>query len=426
MSKSYRRMERKATGKIREIQGGKVTLEMPLPMAEVLEGATEAVETLMGEAGRMLILAAMMSEAEAIAGRKHSKLPERKAHWWGNQKGYAYFAGRKIEVSHPRVRGKNGGETPLETYLAFQNPARMESAVARRLLVNVSARNYETAVDQFIEGYGVRKSSVSRHFVAATAQQLREFMERDLSGYNLCAIFIDGIGFAKHLLVVALGLDVEGRKHVLGIWQGATENEEVCRALLEDMTRRGLAMTGDYLFVLDGSKALRKAVTQAFGKNAAIQRCQTHKRRNVRGHLPLEHQAAIDARIRAAYNMSSHEDAKKSLELTARHLDRLNPSAAASLREGMEETLTVHKLGVPDALRKTLSTTNPIESTFSITRHITDRVKRWRGGDMVQRWAVAALLQAEKKFNRIKGYRDLPKLVLNLKEKAFDRKEVAA
>jgi len=426
MRTSYRRMERKATGKIREIQEGKVTLELPLPMAEVLAGATEAVESLMGEAGRMLILAAMTSEAEGIAGRKHSRLSEREAHWWGRQKGYAYFAGRKIELPHPRVRGKDGRETPLETYRAFQNPARMEAAVAQRLLVNVSARNYEKAVDQFIEGYGVRKSSVSRHFVAATARQLREFMERDLSGLNLCALFMDGIGFADHLLVVALGLDVEGRKHVLGLWEGATENEAVCRALVEDMARRGLNMTGNYLFVLDGSKALRKAVTRAFGQDVAIQRCQAHKRRNVRGHLPLEHQAAMDARIRSAYNMSSHEEARKSLELTAKYLDRLNPSAAASLREGMEETLTVHKLRVPETLRKTLATTNPIESAFSITRHITGRVKRWRNGNMVQRWAVAALLEAEMKFRRVKGHRDLPKLLLTLKEKSFDGKEAAA
>jgi transposase-like protein len=227
-------------------------------------------------------------------------------------------------------------------------------------------------------------------FIKATAQQMREFLERELSALQLCAIFIDGIQFKGHHLVVALGLDLTGRKHILGLREGATENSEVCMGLLEDMARRGLAADRDYLFVLDGAKALRSAITRMYGSNVAIQRCQQHKRRNVRDHLPVEHQEAIDARIRAAYNMKTYEQAKQSLELTVKYLERLNPSAAASLREGLEETLTVHKLGIVDLLRKTLCTTNPIESCFPVTRTVTRRVKRWRGGDMVQRWAVAS------------------------------------
>jgi transposase-like protein len=255
---------------------------------------------------------------------------------------------------------------------------------------------------------------------------MRQFLERDLSGLDLVAIFIDGIEFKGHLLVVALGLDRGGKKHVLGLWQGATENATVCGSLLEDMARRGLNTGKDYLFVLDGSKALRSAVAKMFGADVTVQRCQQHKRRNVRDHLPKEHQHAIDARISAAYNMTDYGDAKKSLELTVRYLEKLNPSAAASLKEGLEETLTVHKLRVTGLLRKTFQTTNPIESCFSVSRTITGRVKRWRGDDMVQRWAVAALLRAEKKFRRVKGYTEIPKLIAALQQKSIDRKEAAA
>ena len=251
-------------------------------------------------------------------------------------------------------------------------------------------------------------------------------MERDLSGLDLVAIFIDGIAFKGHLIVVALGLDKGGRKHVLGLWQGATENATVCASLLEDIARRGLNTGKDYLFVLDGSKALRSAVSKMFGANVTVQRCQQHKRRNVLDHLPKEHQHAIDARISAAYKMADYADAKKSLELTVKYLEKLNPSAAGSLKEGLEETLTIHKLEITGLLRKTLSTTNPIESCFSVTKTITGRVKRWRGDDMVQRWAVASLLRAEKKFKRVKGYKEIPKLTAALQQKSIDRKEAAA
>lgn len=212
----------------------------------------------------------------------------------------------------------------------------------------------------------------------------------------------------------------------MGLWQGATENAETCKNLLEDLERRGLDTGRDYLFVLDGSKALRSAVTKMFGRDVSVQRCQQHKRRNVKEQLPPEHQAMIDARIRAAYNMADYEDAKKSLELTVRYLERLNPSAARSLQEGKEETLTVHRLGINGLLRKTLFSTNPIESCFSVMRTVTGRVKRWRKGDMVQRWAVAALLRAEEKFKRVKGYQEIPKLISVLQQKSIDKKEVAA
>jgi transposase-like protein len=337
-----------------------------------------------------------------------------------------YYDKQGVIIDRPRLRGKDKYEIPLATYEAFRNPQSMRESVLKNMVLGISSRDYEEAVSGFLKGYGIKKSSVSRHFVKATAEQMRGFLERDLAGLDLIAIFIDGIEFKGHLLIVAMGLDKDGRKHILGLCQGATENAEVCKSLLEDMDRRGLNTGKDYLFVLDGAKALRSAVTRMFGEKVIVQRCQQHKRRNVLKHLPEKHQNTIDARISAAYKMTDYNEARKSLDLTVRYLENLNPDAASSLKEGLEETLTVHKLGITGLLRKTLATTNPLESCFSGVRTTTGRVKRWRGGDMAQRWAVAALLRAEKKFKRVKGYREIPKLAAVLQQKSLDRKEAAA
>ena len=426
MKKRYRNMQKKANGKVREIGDGSVLLELPLRVAGVIESLPEVIRELAREAGLLLMSAAMDSECEMIAGPKDSKNPLREANWWGSDLSPVYYEKQKVLIERPRLRGRDNKEIPLATFQSFRDSKGMRSSVMKNMVLGISSRNYEEAVEGFVKGYGIKKSSISRHFVKATAEQMREFLERDLAGLELAAIFIDGIEFKGHLLVVALGLDKGGRKHILGLWQGATENAAVCASLLEDIARRGLHTGKDYLFVLDGSKALRSAVSKMFGTDAAVQRCQQHKRRNVLAHLPKEHQHAIDARIRAAYNMASYENARKSLELTVKYLEKLNPSAAGSLKEGLDETLTIHKLGVTGLLIKTLSTTNPIESCFSVTRTITGRVKRWRGDDMVQRWAVASLLRAEKKFRRVKGYKEIPKIIAALQLKSIDRKEAAA
>jgi putative transposase len=426
MKKRYRNMQKKANGKVREIGDGSVLLELPLSVAGVVESLPEVIRDLAQEAGLLLMSAAMTAECEMIAGPKDSRNPLRVANWWGSDLSPVYYDKQKVLIDRPRLRGKDNKEIPLGTFQAFRNPRGVRSSVMKNMILGISSRNYEEAVEGFVTGYGIKKSSVSRHFVKATAEQMREFLERDLSGLDLVALFIDGIEFKGHLLVVALGLDKCGKKHVLGLRQGATENATVCASLLEDMARRGLTTGKDYFFVLDGSRALRSAVAKMFGTDVTIQRCQQHKRRNVLDHLPKEHQHAIDARISTAYNMADYDAARKSLELTVKYLEKLNPSAAASLKEGLEETLTVHRLGVTGLLRKTLQTTNPIESCFSVARTITGRVKRWRGDDMVQRWAVASLLRGEKKFRRVKGYKEIPKLIAALQQKSVDRKEVAA
>ncbi len=426
MEKRYRKMHRKANGKIREISEGGILLELPLRVAEVIGRLPQLIREMAQETGILLMLAAMNSECVRIAGPKHSKNPLRTANWWGSDLRPVYYDKQEVIIDRPRLRGKDKKEIPLATYEAFRDPQGMRESVLKNMVLGISSRDYEEAVSGFLKGYGIKKSSVSRHFVKATAEQMRGFLERDLSGLDLVAIFIDGIEFKGHLLVVAMGIDKDGRKHILGLCQGATENAEVCKSLLEDMDRRGLNTGKDYLFVLDGAKALRSAVARMFGEKVLVQRCQQHKRRNVLKHLPEKHQNAIDARVSAAYKMTDYNEARKSLDLTVRYLENLNPDAASSLKEGLEETLTVHKLGVTGLLRRTLATTNPLESCFSGVRTTTGRVKRWRGGDMAQRWAVAALLRAEKKFKRVRGYKELPKLAAVLQQKSLDRKEAAA
>lgn len=416
MSKEYRIMKRKVNGKVREIRQDRVVMEVPIPMAEIISGAGFIVERMAEELGLMLMFAAMQCEAERLAGQKNRKDPNRQIYWWGQQSGYVYYEGKKVPIFRPRLREKGGKEVRLRTYEAFRSGDRAEGLCMADLLNGLSTRSYEWVAGRFLEGYGIKRSTVSRRYIRATKKKMQELLERDLSGLDLCVIYIDGIEVKGHLLVVALGVDMEGHKHVLGLWQGATENRQLCIALLDDLERRGLNIEKEYLFVLDGSKALRSAVAMKFGNRAVVQRCQVHKRRNVKEHLPPEHQASVDARIRAAYNMGSYEEAKESLERTVRYLERLNPSAARSLKEGLEETLTVHRLGVGEVLRKSLRSTNVIESCFSVTRWIQMRVKRYRDGEMVQRWAAVSLLEAEKRFRRINGYKELPKLVAALRK----------
>ena len=266
MKKRYRKMQKKANGRIREIREGGVLLELSLPVAAVIESIPEVIRELSQEAGLLLMSAAMQSECERIAGPKDSKNPLRRANWWGRDISPVYYDRQKVLIERPRLRGTDNREIPLDTYMALKNPRGMRDTVVKNMILGISSRNYEETVEGMMKGYGIKKSSVSRHFVQATAEQMREFLERDLSGLELVALFIDDIEFKGQLLVVALGLDKSGRKHILGLWQGATENAVVCSSLLEDITRRGLDRGKDYLFVLDGSKALRSAVTRMFGQ----------------------------------------------------------------------------------------------------------------------------------------------------------------
>jgi transposase-like protein len=311
----------------------------------------------------------------------------------------------------------------LEVYRRLQNPENLREAALRRIVHGVSARNYEQVVEQTREGFGVKRSSVSRHYVRVMSDRIREFCERRWDGVRFVAIIIDGKSFAREMMVAALGVTVAGEKLILGLRQGATENAQVCKELLESLRERGVATDVPTLFVLDGAKALRSAVASVWGDNALVQRCQVHKKRNVKDHLAEQHWPELSQRLAEAYGETDYERALALLKKTAAWLAGINPDAAASLREGMEETLTVVRLGVHADLRKTLDSTNVMESTFSVVEQVTGRVKRWRPGDMRWRWCVAGLLHAEQHFRRVDGYRYIPALLTAL-ERAVSQTEI--
>jgi transposase-like protein len=407
------------------VGGQELAVRLPLPLVEVWEELQVEVERLSGEAGLKILQAILEDEVRQKVGPLYRPDPARGNQRWGRQPGYVVFAGQKVALARPRVRTRAGEEVELENYRRLQQNGRLQRAVAERLVCGLSTRNYHRAVCSVLEGYGIRKSSVSRHFVRATTQQLQQLCERRLEKLNLVTLLIDGIEFAGQTLVVALGVEENGTKQVLGLWQGATENATVCKALLEDLDERGLNGERRYLVVIDGSKALRAAVEKVFGERAEVQRCQLHKRRNVKDHLPESCRADYDRQLRNAYALTSYREAKAALERLWRQLCEVNPSAARSLEEGLEETLTLHRLGVAPLLRRSLSSTNLIESCLSTVRHLTRNVKRWRGGDHVARWAAAALLEAERKFRRVRGYRGLEELERRLNPELHSRAEVA-
>jgi transposase-like protein len=360
-----------------------------------------------------LLVAGRFLEAEVtrLCGERYQRQPDRQHTRYGHQPGFVTLAGQKAKIQRPRVRQAGGGaEVDLPLYQALQSPEAMPEAALKRLVRGVSTRNYEEVVDLARDAFGVKKSSVSRAFVKATAAAIHELSSRKLDQERFLAIFLDGVDYAGETMLVALGLTETGEKTVLGLRQGASENAAVCTALLEDLRERGLDTSQPILAVIDGSKALAAAVKRVFGQKVVVQRCQIHKRRNIEAHLPEKHHDELRRLLNAAWHETDYERARKQLLTTVRWLERLNPAAANSLREGLEETLTVVKLQLPELLRRTLATTNPIESALSVTRTVTARVTHWRDGDMRLRWCTAGLMRAEQKFRRIKGFRHLIEL----------------
>jgi transposase-like protein len=362
-----------------------------------------------------MMKAIMDAEVASLAGPKGRHDPQRTATRWTPQQGYVVLAGKKVQVRKPRVRTLQGCEVNLKSYQQFQSAPRRQDSIYRKLINGISTRKYEQAIEDFTDGYGISRSAVSREMVEATRGALQKLCERRIDELGpMAVLMIDGKQLYGECVVTALGVDVQGKKHMLGLVQGATENSTVVQHLLDDLIERGLDAAQPMLIVLDGSKALRKAVNKTFGNRCPVQRCQLHKRRNVKELLPPEYQRTADQRINAAYGMKDFDQAKAQLEKTVNWLEGINPSAAASLREGLEETLTVHRLGLPDQLRRSLASTNLIESALSVAANVTQRVKRWRTGDMRLRWIAAGLLAAEKQFRKIRGHKLMPKLLAAL------------
>jgi len=397
-------------------QAGQV--QMPLSVKGLMEMARSSLSTFAMEVGLKVAECLLEDEVQRHCGPRHERPVQRTATRYGHQRGYVTIGGQKLAVSKPRVRSTNGkGEVDLETYRILQSSDAMPESALAKLVNGVSCRRYEQVVDLAREGFGVKKSSVSRGFVCASSKQVKEFAERRLDE-QFVVIYIDAQPYAGEMMVAALGITASGEKKLLGLRQGATENAAVCTSLLEDLRERGVKTDVPTLFVLDGSKALRAAVDRVWGKWAVVQRCQVHKIRNVKAHLPEKHHDELVKRLRSAYGEADFEEAHDLLKATVRWVKGINPSAASSLEEGLEETITVVRLGIPPLLRKTLSTTNPIESAFSVSASVTNRVKRWRDGTMRERWCVAGLLDAESRFRRVKGYRQMKNLVDSLQRNA--------
>lgn len=404
--------KRSVNGKQRERKRFREDVQLPLCREELVELMQDSLSSFATEMGLRIAAKLLEDEVDRRCGPRYEHQAGRELSRHGRQPGYVTLAGQKLPLVKPRVRRRDGrGEAELATYALLQRDEAMPEACLRRMVRGVSTRDYEQVVDLAAEGFGVTKSSVSRGFVKATAREVQTLAERRLDDARFVVIYIDGKEYAGETMVVALGITEPGEKRILGLRQGATENAEVVTSLLEDLRERGVDASRPILFVLDGAKALHAAVKRVFNKNAVVQRCQVHKVRNVKAHLPEKHHDQLATQLAAAYHEKSYERALIGLKTTAAWLARISPAAAASLREGMEETLTVVKLGLPDLLRRTLATTNPVESALSVAAKVTARVKRWRDGDMRLRWCTAGLLRAEACFRRVKGHKQLSLLV---------------
>ena len=393
---------------------GNPAVQMILPMAEMVGWLRQGVGELIRQAGLQLMGLLMEEEVRELAGERSQPQAGRRASRWGSESGYCVVMGQKVPIQRPRVRSVEDKEIRLGSYEMFHRGEPLTETVWEKLMLGLSTRKYGQAVRQFTEAYGLEKSAVSEHFIEASRSKLKEMMERRLDKMRLCALLIDATPFEGQQMVAALGIGEDGRKTILGIRQGATENATVVGELLSDLLERGLDFTQPRLYVLDGGKALTTAVKKHSGESAAIQRCQVHKRRNVLDHLTDEQKPAVAKKLNAAYALEDYAAAKQALNSLHRELMDLNPSAARSLGEGLEETLTVHRLHLPMQLRRTLASTNVIESAFSIVEQVCRNVKRWHGGDQRERWVGSGLLVAERQFRRVQGYKQIPVLLREL------------
>jgi transposase-like protein len=412
MKKPYQIESQRAVKQLEAMAAdGNPAVQMVLPMAEMLGWLQQGVGELIRQAGLRLMDLLMQEEVRELVGERSQRQAERKANRWGSERGYCVVMGQKVPVERPRVRSTDDQEVRLGSYEMFHRGEPLTETVWEKLMLGLSTRKYGQAVREFTEAYGLEKSAVSEHFIEASRAKLQEMMERRLDKTRLCALLIDATPFAGQHLVVAMGISQDGRKMILGLRQGATENATVVGELLGELVHRGLDFSEPRLYILDGGKALTAAVKRHAGESAAIQRCQVHKRRNVLDHLTDEQKPAVAQRLNAAYALEDHAAAKQALNTLHRELMDLNPSAARSLGEGMEETLTVHRLHVPMQLRKTLASTNVIESAFSIVEQVCKNVKRWHGGDQRERWVGSGLQVAQKQFRKVTGHKQIPALL---------------
>ena len=392
-------------GKIKEV--GRRALAT-VPGIERIESKVALIQALI-PLGLQAVAEVLAEEVVALAGTRYSRVGGQPGVVrWGRQQGSVYLADQKHPITYPRVRDlAQHTEVPLATYHQLQAPRTADDGLFRKVLLGLSCRNYEACAEAVPGAFGLRPSTVSRRFIRASARHLRTLSERRLEGEEYVALILDGKTFAHDAMVIALGITRQGQKTILGFVQTATENERVCAAFLRELVARGLRVESGLLCIIDGAKGLRKALQTVFGNRAVVQRCQWHKRENVASYLPKTQQAAWRRKLQAAYEQPTYEQAKAALLTLRKELRLLNASAVASLDEGFEETLTLHRLGLFQPLGVSLKTTNCLESLNAQLGQVTDKVDRWRTSDQKQRWVASALLTIEPRLRRIKGYRHL-------------------
>jgi len=388
-----------------------------LPLVDLLvDTKTELLELAL-RSGLKVFTAMLEEDRTALCGPRYAHEPERPASRAGTTRSEVVLGGRKVLIQRPRVRTASG-EVPLPTFQTMASTDPLDRRVVEQMLVGVATRQYARSLEPLgpeMTSRGTSKSAVSRRFVARTTAQLAAWQSAPLEALDLVALLIDGVHVGDHCLIVALGIAADGQKHALGLSDGSTENATVCQGLLANLQSRGLRTDRSLLVILDGSKALRKAVRATFGDAALVQRCQVHKTRNILDYLNDRQRPWAQAILRRAYQSADLKTAQRLLLDLARRLETEHPSAAESVREGLDETLTVLTLNLSARLRRSLATTNAAESLLSRTRHVKRNVKRWRGGQMMLRWVAAGVLEAVKGFRRLKGYADMPTLVAALR-----------
>jgi transposase-like protein len=413
----------KLAGSLVERLAGKVGEELLFFATRMREGLLAASVGI----GLEVMAELMEAEVTELAGPKGKHLStDRAAYRHGSEAGAVVLGGRKLPVRRPRVRTVSDTELHLESYDALTRLDLLSEHTVAAMLAGLSTRCYSAGLEPVGEQVEAKaratsSSTVSRRFVSATATRLLEFRSRDLSSHRFLVVFADGFDFAGHTMVGALGVTADGLKVPLGVVEGSTENATVVRGLMAGIRDRGLDASGGVLFVLDGGKALHRAVKDVFGAKAVIQRCRLHKERNVADYLPEAERAWVLQKMRRAWKNPDPNEAVRDLRALATQLEKVNPDAAGSLREGLEEMFTVTRLKVTGTLLKTVATTNPVESTVDIVRHHARNVKRWRDGDMRLRWAAAGMDQAAHQYRRVKGYRQLPQLAAALLAATADK-----
>ena len=384
---------------------------------EAWQGVEASFERFCLTAGIATLARMMEEDATVLCGHRYERGEGKEGHRWGKTKGKVDFHGGKVEVERPRVRARDGGEMPLPSWETAKSEDLLDKWAVNLMLLNVSTRKFGRAVRlpegdvPSPKGTGVSKSAVSRRFVALTAERLKEWLASDLSKLDLLVIQIDGMHLDEDLMMVgAVGIDGDGIKHPLGVMEGATENAAVVQALLDSLTERGLDPKVCRLFVVDGAKALSKAIKKTFGADTPIQRCQVHKARNITERLPKHLHAGVRRTLRQAWELDDADKAEKLLKNLARRLEHDAPGVSASILEGLDEILTVVRLKLPPELRRSLACTNIIENMNGTIRQVCRNVKRWKNAKMALRWVGAGMMEAAKGFRRLKAHKQLPSL----------------